>query len=61
MLRLKIDNELVDSLNEGLRAFGESTKLNETISAASVYQNIINPGGVKNMNVKFTVRTTVTI
>ena len=34
--RAKIDNELVESLNEGLRAFGESAKqLNETIAAAS--------------------------
>ena len=31
--KAKIDNELVDSLNEGLRVFGESVKLNETISA----------------------------
>ena len=30
--KAKIDNELVDSLNEGLRVFGESVKLNETIS-----------------------------
>ena len=34
--RAKIDNELVESLNEGLRSFGESAKqLNETITAAS--------------------------
>ena len=50
---IKIDNELVDSLNEGLRAFGESaTKLNETISAASgisEYNSQIQEG-IKNMN-----------
>ena len=49
----KIDNELIESLNEGLRSFGEaSTKLNETISAASgisEYNNQIHEG-VKNMN-----------
>ena len=34
--RAKIDNELIESLNEGLRSFGESAKqLNETITAAS--------------------------
>ena len=34
--RAKIDNELVESLNEGLRSFGESAKqLNETVAAAS--------------------------
>ena len=51
--RAKIDNELIESLNEGLRAFGEaSTQLNETISAASgisEYNNQIQEG-VKNMN-----------
>ena len=51
--KAKIDNELVDSLNEGLRAFGESAaKLNETISAASgisEYNSQIQEG-VKNMN-----------
>ncbi|MAR39520.1 MAG: gliding motility protein GldL [Flavobacteriales bacterium] len=51
--KAKIDNELVESLNEGLRAFGEaSTQLNETISAASgisEYNNQIQEG-VKNMN-----------
>ena len=50
---LKIENELIDSLNEGLRAFGESTaKLNETISAdagISDYTSQIQEG-VKNMN-----------
>ena len=49
----KIDNELIESLNQGLRSFGEaSTKLNETISAASgisEYNNQIQEG-VKNMN-----------
>ena len=49
----KIDNELIESLNDGLRSFGEaSTKLNETISAASgisEYNNQIQEG-VKNMN-----------
>ena len=49
----KIDNALIESLNEGLRSFGEaSTKLNETISAASgisEYNNQIHEG-VKNMN-----------
>ena len=34
--KAKIDNELVESLNEGLRSFGESAKqLNETVTAAS--------------------------
>tara|TARA_B100001250_G_scaffold204660_1_gene175646 strand:+ start:4209 stop:4865 length:657 start_codon:yes stop_codon:yes gene_type:complete len=51
--RAKIDNELVESLNEGLRAFGESAKqLNETIAAASgisEYNTQIQEG-VKNMN-----------
>ncbi len=51
--KAKIDNELVESLNEGLRSFGESaTKLNETISAASgisEYNSQIQEG-VKNMN-----------
>ena len=53
LARAKIDNELVESLNEGLRSFGEaSTKLNETISAASgisEYNSQIQEG-VKNMN-----------
>ena len=36
LAKAKIDNELVESLNEGLRAFGESAKqLNETVSAAA--------------------------
>ena len=51
--KAKIDNELIESLNEGLRAFGEaSTQLNETISAASgisEYNSQIQEG-VKNMN-----------
>ena len=34
--KAKIDNELIESLNEGLRSFGESAKqLNETVTAAS--------------------------
>ena len=51
--RAKIDNELVESLNQGLRSFGEATsKLNETIAAAasiSDYNTQIQEG-VKNMN-----------
>jgi len=51
--RAKIDNELIESLNEGLRSFGESAKqLNETIVAASAiseYNGQIQEG-VKNMN-----------
>ena len=51
--KAKIDNELVESLNEGLRAFGESAKqLNETVTAAariSEYNAQIEEG-VKNMN-----------
>ncbi|MEC7645938.1 MAG: gliding motility protein GldL [Bacteroidota bacterium] len=51
--RAKIDNELVESLNEGLKSFGDSAKqLNETISAASgisEYNSQIQEG-VKNMN-----------
>lgn len=51
--RAKIDNELVESLNNGLRSFGDAaTKLNETISAAagiSEYNEQIHEG-VKNMN-----------
>ena len=53
LARAKIDNELIESLNEGLRSFGESTKqLNETIAAASgisEYNSQIQEG-VKNMN-----------
>ena len=51
--RAKIDNALIESLNNGLRSFSEaSTKLNETISAASgisEYNEQIQEG-VKNMN-----------
>ena len=51
--RAKIDNEVIESLNEGLRSFGESAKqLNETITAASAiseYNGQIQEG-VKNMN-----------
>ena len=53
LAKAKIDNELIESLNEGLRAFGESSKqLNETVSAAagiSEYNSQIEEG-VKNMN-----------
>ena len=51
--RAKIDNELIESLNEGLRSFGDATtKLNETIAAAASindYNDQIKEG-VKNMN-----------
>ena len=34
--KAKIDNELIESLNEGLRSFGEAAKqLNETVTAAA--------------------------
>ena len=50
--RAKIDNELIESLNEGLRSFGDATtKLNETIAAAASindYNDQIQEG-VKNM------------
>ncbi len=53
LAKAKIDNALVESLNEGLRSFGESAKqLNETVSAAagiSEYNSQIQEG-VKNMN-----------
>jgi hypothetical protein len=53
LAKAKIDNELVESLNEGLRSFGESAKaLNETVSAASGisdYNSQIQEG-VTNMN-----------
>ena len=53
LAKAKIDNELVESLNEGLKSFGESAKqLNETITAASgiaEYNSQIQEG-VKNMN-----------
>ena len=51
--RAKIDNELIESLNDGLRSFGDATtKLNETIAAAASindYNDQIQEG-VKNMN-----------
>ena len=51
--KAKIDNELIESLNEGLRSFGESAqRLNETVAAAaniSEYNQQIEEG-VKNMN-----------
>lgn len=51
--KAKIDNELIESLNEGLRSFGDSARqLNETVSAAagiSDYNSQIQEG-VKNMN-----------
>jgi len=53
LARAKIDNELIESLNEGLRSFGESAKqLNETVSAASGISeyNAQIQEGVKNMN-----------
>ena len=53
LAKAKIDNELVESLNEGLRSFGESAKaLNQTVAAASgisEYNSQIQEG-VKNMN-----------
>ena len=53
LAKAKIDNELIESLNEGLRSFGESARqLNETVTAASgisEYNNQIQEG-VKNMN-----------
>jgi len=53
LAKAKIDNELIESLNEGLRSFGESAKaLNETVSAAvgiSEYNAQIQEG-VQNMN-----------
>lgn len=53
LAKAKIDNELIESLNEGLRSFGEATKqLNETVTAAagiSEYNTQIEEG-VKNMN-----------
>jgi len=51
--KAKIDNALIESLNEGLRSFGDSARqLNETVSAASgmsEYNSQIQEG-VKNMN-----------
>jgi len=53
LAKAKIDNELIESLNEGLRSFGESARqLNETVTAAagiSEYNDQIQEG-VKNMN-----------
>ena len=53
LAKAKIDNALVESLNEGLRSFGESAKqLNETITTASgisEYNEQIQEG-IKNMN-----------
>ena len=53
LAKAKIDNELIESLNEGLRSFGESARqLNETVAAASgisEYNTQIQEG-VKNMN-----------
>ena len=51
--KAKIDNELIESLNDGLRAFGDSAKqLNETVTAASGISeyNAQIEEGVKNMN-----------
>jgi gliding motility-associated protein GldL len=53
LAKAKIDNELIESLNEGLRSFGESAKqLNETVSAASGISeyNAQIQEGIKNMN-----------
>ena len=53
LAKAKIDNELVESLNEGLRSFGDSARqLNETVSAASGISeyNLQIQEGVKNMN-----------
>ena len=53
LAKAKIDNELVESLNEGLRSFGESAKqLNETVCAASGISeyNAQIQEGIKNMN-----------
>jgi len=53
LARAKVDNKLIESLNNGLKSFGDAaTKLNETISAAagiSEYNEQIHEG-VKNMN-----------
>ena len=53
LAKAKIDNELIESLNEGLRSFSESARqLNETVTAASgisEYNSQIQEG-VKNMN-----------
>jgi septal ring factor EnvC (AmiA/AmiB activator) len=47
LAKAKIDNELIESLNEGLRSFGEST--NAAASGISEYNSQIQEG-VKNMN-----------
>jgi hypothetical protein len=53
LVKAKIDNELIESLNDGLRSFGDSARqLNETVTAASgisEYNSQIQEG-VKNMN-----------
>ena len=53
LAKAKIDNELIESLNNGLRSFGDSARqLNETVTAASgisEYNSQIQEG-VKNMN-----------
>mgnify|MGYP001346366879 FL=1 len=53
LAKAKIDNELIESLNNGLRSFGDSARqLNETVAAASgisEYNSQIQEG-VKNMN-----------
>jgi len=53
LAKAKIDNVLIESLNEGLRSFGDSARqLNETVTAASgisEYNSQIQEG-VKNMN-----------
>jgi len=53
LAKAKIDNELIESLNEGLRSFGDSARqLNETVTAASSiseYNSQIQEV-VKNMN-----------
>ena len=53
LAKAKIDNELIESLNDGLRSFGDSARqLNETVTAAagiSEYNSQIQEG-VKNMN-----------
>ena len=53
LAKAKIDNELIESLNEGLRSFGDSARqLNETVTAASGISeyNAQIQEGVKNMN-----------
>ena len=53
LAKAKIDNELIESLNDGLRSFGDSARqLNETVTAASGISeyNAQIQEGVKNMN-----------